>query len=302
MSLSTTNKAPIVNDSETTIKSLLSGAIEFHVHPGPDGKTLRKMDMFEVVRAARMVGMRAVVLKDKSCGTGAIAQLVNKYAGGCLAIGAITLDVSIGGINPAAVEIEAALGSKVVWMPTYSARNDPSKKKTDKDRRQNDLVILRDNGELLPEVIEIIEIIKQHEMVLATGHLSREEIFTLIGMAAEKGVKKMVITHPLSENVGTRLSVKDQIQLAQMGAYIEHTWVASLPRHANIPISDFVEAIRAVGVKKCIMATDFGQMHNPAPIEGFRMMLKALLAEGFSEEELAYMVRKNQVELLGLAL
>lgn len=302
MSLSTTEKATILNDSEATIKRLLSGAIEFHVHPGPDGKTLRKMDMFEVVRAAKMVGMRAVVLKDKSCGTGAIAQLVNKYAEGCLAIGAITLDVSIGGINPAAVEIEAALGSKVVWMPTYSARNDPSKKKTDKDKRQNDLVILKESGELLPEVIEIIEIIKQHDMVLATGHLSREEIFTLITIAAEKGVKKMIITHPLSENVGTRLSVEDQIRLVQMGASIEHTWVASLPQHANIPVSDFVEAIRAVGVKKCIMATDFGQIHNPAPIEGFRMMLKALIAEGFSEEELSYMVRKNQVELLGLEL
>jgi hypothetical protein len=135
------------------IKQLLSGAIEFHVHFGPDGLTKRKNDAFELLRDAKSVGMQAVVLKNKSIGTGAIAQLANKYANGSLAIGAITLDISVGGFNPRAVEIEAAMGSKVVWMPTFSAQNDPTHKKTEKERKQNNLTIFDQNGNISPKVI-----------------------------------------------------------------------------------------------------------------------------------------------------
>jgi hypothetical protein len=289
-----------MNAPDETIRSLLAGAIEFHFHPAPDGATPRKVDAFEALREAKSAGMRAMVLKDKSCGTGAIAQLANKYAGGATAVGALTLDKSIGGLNPEAVEIEAALGSKVVWMPTYSAQNDPTKKKTEQGVKRYNLTIFDGNGALLPEVTEIIEIVKNHDMVLATGHLSKKETFALIEAAARRGLKKMTVTHPLTINVNTRLTVEEQIALSQMGAYMEHTWVATMPKHDHLPFSDYTVAIRSVGVAKCLVATDFGQVHNPAPLEGFRLMLASLLQEGFSAEELAIMVKDNPAKLLGL--
>jgi len=286
--------------TDETISTLLAGAIEFHFHPAPDGSTPRKVDAFEALREAKSVGMRAMVLKDKSCGTGAIAQLANKYAVGATAVGAITLDKSIGGLNPEAVEIEAALGSKVVWMPTYSALNDPTKKKTEKGNKRYNLTIIDSTGALLPEVIEIISIVKDHDMVLATGHLSKKESFALIKAAANRGLKKMAVTHPLNINVKTRMTVDEQIALSQMGAYMEHTWVATMHKHDELPFSDFTVAIRAVGVAKCLVATDFGQIHNPTPLEGFRLMLASLLQEGFSSEELAIMVKDNPARLLNL--
>jgi len=289
-----------MNSPDEIIRNLLAGAIEFHFHPAPDGSTPRKVDAFEALRDAKLAGMRAMVLKDKSCGTGAIAQLANKYADGALAVGAVTLDKSIGGLNPEAVDIEAALGSKVVWMPTYSALNDPTKKKTEKGVKRYNLTILDDNGALLPEVTEIIEIVKNNDMVLATGHLSKKETFALVKAAVGCGLKKVAITHPLTINVNTRLTVEEQIVLSRMGAYIEHTWVATMPKHDRLPISDYTVAIRAVGVAKCLVATDFGQYHNPAPLEGFRLMLGGLLREGFSAEELAIMVKDNPSKLLGL--
>jgi hypothetical protein len=289
-----------MNSQDEIIRSLLAGAVEFHFHPDPDGTTPRKVDVFEALRQAKSAGMRAMVLKDKSCGTGAIAQLANKYADGVTAVGAITLDKSIGGLNPEAVEIEAALGSKVVWMPTYSAQNDPTKKKTDKGVKRYNLTILDGSGELLPEVNEIIEIVKERDMVLATGHISKKESFALIKATASRGLKKMVVTHPLNINVRTRMTVEEQITLSRMGAYIEHTWVATMPKHDQLPFSDFTQAIQAVGVDKCIVATDFGQVHNPTPLEGFRLMLAGLLQEGFSAGELAIMVKDNPVRLLGL--
>jgi hypothetical protein len=285
---------------DETIKQLLSGAIEFHVHFAPDGMTQRKNDAFELLRDAKSAGMRAVVLKNKSIGTGALAQLANKYAGGALAIGAITLDTSTGGFHPEAVAIEAAMGSKVVWMPTFSAQNDPTHKKTEKERKRNTLTVLDKNGKLLIEVVEIIEIIKDNDMVLATGHLSKKEIFVLIEAAVGMGIKKLVVDHPLTKHVGTGLSIDDQIALSKMGASIEHCWCASMPKNGNVPPGDFAEAIRAVGVEKCILSTDFGQVHNPTPLEGFRMMLSSLLQEGFSKEELERMVKHNSAELLGL--
>jgi hypothetical protein len=289
-----------MNSQDEIIRSLLAGAVEFHFHPGPDGTTPRKVDAFEALREAKSAGMRAMVLKDKSCGTGAIAQLANKYADGVTAVGAITLDTSIGGLNPEAVEIEATLGSKVVWMPTYSAQNDPTKKKTDKGVRRYNLTILDDNGELLPGVNEIIEIVKERDMVLATGHISKKESFALIKAAASRGLKKMVVTHPLNINVRTRMTVEEQKTLSQMGAYMEHTWVATMPKHDHLPHNDCTQAIRAVGVAKCIAATDFGQVHNPAPLEGFRLMLAGLLKEGFSAGEVAVMVKDNPAKLLEL--
>jgi Family of unknown function (DUF6282) len=283
-----------------TIKELLSGAVEFHVHFAPDGLTKRKNDAFELLMEAKSVGMRTVVLKNKSYGTGAIAQLANKYCDGAQAVGGITLDVSVGGLNPEAVAIEAAMGSKIVWMPTYSASNDPTHKKTNKQKSRNNLSILDQNGKLLPEVVEILEIIKEHKMVLATGHISRDEIFTLFEVAVGMGVEKLVVNHPLTPSVGTRISISDQVALSQMGAYMDHCWVATMPKHSHLPASDYVEAIREVGVDKCIVSTDFGQIHNPTPLEGFQAMVGTLLDNGFTVGELSQMVKTNPALLLDL--
>lgn len=283
-----------------TIRGLLKNAVEFHVHFAPDGLTKRKNDAFELLKEAKSVGMRAVVLKNKSFGTGAIALLANKYCDGARAIGGITLDSSVGGLNPEAVAIEAAMGSKIVWMPTYSSKNDPNHMNTKKQKIRNSISIVDTEGILLPEIIEILGIIKENEMILATGHISRNEIFILFKTAIEMGITRLVVNHPLTPSVGTRLSIEDQIILSKMGAYMDHCWVATRPKHSRLPISDYVTAIKAVGVDKCIMSTDFGQVHNPTPLEGFRDMVQGLLEEGFTIEELEQMIKQNPAQLLDL--
>jgi hypothetical protein len=137
-------------------------------------------------------------------------------------------------------------------------------------------------------------------MVLATGHISREETFFLVETAVGMGLKKIVVDHPLAKNVGTGLSIEDQIALSKMGAFIEHTWCATMPKHGHVSPCQFAEAIRAVGIEKCVMTTDFGQVHHPTPLEGFCLMLQALLKEGFRVEELERMVKDNPALLLGL--
>lgn len=285
---------------DNLLQRALTGAVEFHVHFDPDGLTPRKNDVFQLVREAKSIGMRAIVLKNKSCGTGAIAHLANKYANGALAIGAVTMDLSMGGFNVEAVSIEANLGSKVVWMPTYSARNDPSRKRTDWERENYNLTVLDARGNVLPEVLEVLQIIKQNEMVLATGHISKDEIYALMDAAQEVGVKKIVIDHPLMHHVGTLLDIEDQVALSKRGAFIEHCWVGTTRNSANIPVDEMVNAIRAVGVEKCILASDFGQIHNTTPTEGFLMMVRTLFELEFRLNEIEYMVKENPSSLLGI--
>jgi len=61
-----------------------------------------------------------------------------------------------------------------------------------------------------------------------------------------------------------------------------------------------VEHVKAVGIERCILTTDFGQDANPPPPEGFRMMLTIMLRLGLSEKELHTLVKTNPARLLGL--
>ena len=71
-------------------------------------------------------------------------------------------------------------------------------------------------GRVLPETREVLALIARHGMVLATGHLGREEIFAVVDAALEEGVSEIVVTHP--EFPSQNLSIDDQQALAQRGA------------------------------------------------------------------------------------
>ncbi len=57
-------------------------------------------------------------------------------------------------------------------------------------------------------------------MILATAHLSRDEIFAVVDVALVEGVKRIVITHP--EFPSQNISAVDQKALTERGAYLEH--------------------------------------------------------------------------------
>ena len=59
------------------------------------------------------------------------------------------------------------MGGRIVWMPTYSAKADKEAKGLD-----GGISLLDSSGSLVPEIHPILETIKSHDMVLATGHIS----------------------------------------------------------------------------------------------------------------------------------
>jgi len=246
------------------IDMIMRGSIDMHLHHGPDPRVERRADALQVARQAEEAGMRAIVLKSHEYPTAPVAYILSQVVSKIGIFGSICLDFEVGGLNPYALEASARLGAKVVWMPTFTSAN---------DRRINGLgddgiTVLNSQGELLPVVEEILNIVKNYQMVLATGHLSAPEIFALVERAIKKGITNIVITHPLWPRGGAKLGLPEQQQLASRGAFIEHCFGNAMPFPDRLDPIKIVDAVRAVGPEHCVVTTDLGQAHNPTPTEG----------------------------------
>jgi hypothetical protein len=153
-------------------------------------------------------------------------------------------------------------------------------------------------GALVPEAHEVLAVIARHDLVLATGHLSRDEIFALVDGAVEAGVRRIVVTHP--EFPSQRVSVEDQCALAERGALMERAFTT--PYTGKCSWERVFESSRAVGVEHTVWATDLGQVFNPPVEDGLALLADRFLAAGFGEEEVRTMAVTNTRLLAGVAV
>lgn len=277
--------------STSVIERLMEGAIDFHVHAAPDPYHERRLDVLDLAHRSKEAGMRAVVAKNHQFGTAPLASLVNRIVPGFTLIGSLTLNREAGGLNPDIVESAAMAGAKVIWMPTSSSIIN--------SREGQGISLLDDGQKLLPEVMSILEIIRDNDMVLGTGHISLEEMVAVTAKGNALGVK-ITITHPLHTGFGQRLTLKQQQELISMGSIIEHCFVACMPDLGGMSPKVIVDHIKGAGEEHCVLSTDFGQATNPLPPEGFRMMIGNMLNYGLSEEEIETVIKINPARLLGL--
>ena len=266
------------------VEELLHGSFDLHVHtlPGP-GADLR-MDALDTGRHAHEAEMAGFVLKSHYYPTTPVAQLVSRVYPGLRVAGSIVLNREVGGLNPAAVQAAADIGARVVWMPTKSAAASgvPG------------LRLTGDDGEVLPEVMDVLEVVRATDMVLASGHASPAETLALLAAAKDLGVARTIVTHP----VGTADTAQIN-EMAALGAYIEHTFLSCTPSRQRTTPSEMAASVREIGVDRCIITTDFGQWMNPSPAEGMRMAIAELLNAGMSDNEVSALVTKNPLELVG---
>ncbi|MBI2329459.1 MAG: hypothetical protein HYU85_07500 [Chloroflexi bacterium] len=279
-----------------TTERMVQGSIDMHVHHAPDAHIRRRVDALQAALQAEEAGMRAIVLKNHDYPTAPLAHIVNQSVRNLTVFGSISLDFAIGGLNPSAVETSALLGAKVVWMPTFSSANDRERLGFSGEG----IRILNEKGKIVPALQDILDIVKSHDMVLATGHVSAAEAFALVDEAKRKGITKIVVTHPLETRVGAALSIEEQQQMAEKGAFIEHCFLCTMPLGDRLDPMKIVEAVRAVGAERCLLTTDLGQDWNPPPAEGMRMMVATLLRCKLSIEEIELMIKVNPTRLLGL--
>jgi NAD(P)-dependent dehydrogenase (short-subunit alcohol dehydrogenase family) len=274
---------------------LLAGAIDIHVHHLPDDRP-RSIDAIDVAKLAASRGMRAIVLKNHYESTAGVAYLVRKVVPGVEVFGGIDLNLTVGGINPAAVEhmtrVTGGWG-RFVWMPTFDAENQV---RYSKENRA--FVRVAENGELLPAVKQVVALIAKHGLVLATGHSAPAEGLMLLREGRRQGVQHMVVTHAMNPPV--LMDISQMQEATKLGAFIEFVGGSLAAADAGARIDRFADAIRKIGPEFCILSSDLGQMGNPLPPDGFGAFLVALRARGLTEQEVDRMSKQNPARLLGL--
>ncbi len=285
---------------------ILSGSIDMHLHYAPD-TIPRKLDAIELAKKAKNAGMKAIVLKSHAFPSAPLAMMVEQVVSGIKVFGGLALNYSVGGINPDAVKTAIAVGAKVIWMPTISARNHLRHMKTTSAATHMEklgggfgegICIVDETGEVIPEVVEIITLVKEADIILATGHLSLGEIKALAIEVKKAGLRKFVVTHP--EFDITWISNEEQKALLHYGAYFERCYFPTTRLAQGLDPSIIARSMKEVGPESTIMSSDLGQVDNPNPLEGFRDFAEKILNCGISEEILHVMIRENPSRLLNM--
>ena len=101
----------------------MRGAYDLHVHVEPDLAT-RRIDDLGLARRFAELGLAGFVLKSHYVPTAERAAVVRAVVPGVRALGSITLNHGVGGLNAQAVEIAARSGARIVWLPTVDAENE----------------------------------------------------------------------------------------------------------------------------------------------------------------------------------
>ena len=275
----------------------LKGAIDIHVHQGPDSAP-RVIDADDVARQAKAAGMRAVVLKNHWAETASLAYMVRKMVPGIEVFGGLTQDIAMGGINIEAVKRAADMKggyARIVWLPTFDAQNQV--------KGMGPEVKVSENGKLLPSVLALLDYIaSRKQLTLATGHVSAQEALMVIREAKARGIAHIVVTHAMNGPIN--MSIPQMQEAAKMGATIEFVYGGTLEKGAKVTVKDFAQAMRAVGADHCIMSTDLGGARDyfrPMPAQGMLDFMNALHKLGLSAADIDKMAKTNPARVLGLA-
>jgi hypothetical protein len=308
------DRAKPADERSATIERLLVGAIDLHCHSGPSVMP-RDFDHIEAIEEASAAGFRAVLFKDHYYSADPIAELLRRHYGhlGVDLISGVALNNSVGGINRYAVDHSIKLGGRIVWMPTFSAANHIDQHKRDKDFHEKfptpkeqmlaptPLRALDANGEIHDELKFILDLIAEADSVLSAGHLHISEIWPLFEEAKRRGVRRLLVNHPIYV-VGAEIA--EVRQIVETGAYVEHSICmfveGSKFKFYTPEILD--QLIQAGTLDRTILGSDLGQVGNPRPIDGFRMVIGTCLDLGYTEEDIRKMVSTNAARLFGLDL
>lgn len=293
-------------------RELVKGAYDMHVHSGPDVIQRIGHDI-EIAEKFRDVGMAGFVAKSHYAPTSGRAALAREMVPEVDVIGSICLNQAVGGMNPIAVEMAAREGAKLVWFPTVDAENEPvgrmppvpganipfwahmQHQLRDEGVFSEAVPVVDRNMSILPETEQVLKSIAKHDMILATAHLNRDEIFAVVDAALAAGVKRIVITHP--EFPTQNLSKEDQALLAEKGAFLEHCIASIFFKKYSWNL--VFENIRYTGIDQCYFASDLGQPSKPPIEDGLAIAADMALSAGFSRDSVHQMIVGNTKRLVG---
>jgi hypothetical protein len=296
---------PLVTAQPDAFDHLLRGAIDLHVHGQPDlsdALANRGPDV-EVARLAHAYGLSGWVLKSHLWPTMDRARAVNAALGGTgfTVHGSITLNPPVGGLEPGVVELAAAHGARVVFLPTWGAAADHARDgyiarllrraapSFDEYHARTTIALCEPDGRLSGRARAVVDACHALGLALATGHASAAESRAVAGYCAGIG-QRLLVTHPLHYTTDLR---------EFPGALIEFAAAPLLHPDGHLTVRDVHEAITAIGPERAVLTTDVFSRWVPPQPECLRMFVEQLAYLGWTPEQLATMTATNPRTFLG---
>ncbi|MCF8588930.1 DUF6282 family protein [Gordonia sp. HY285] len=279
------------------------GAIDMHCHFGPEplveklAKHPHAVDPIEAAQEAFAAGMRAVVLKAHEFPSTAVADLANKAVPDVRSIAGMCCDHPVGGINPQAVETALRAGARVIWLPTLSSVSNRPAAVAAAFGVSEGIAVLDPDGELLPEVRAVMDLVAAYDAVLATGHITVDEHYAVAREFGRRG--RLVVTHAMHASAGPGLSVDQTAELADLGAVIEFCAHTCMGKPSTF--DQVIAAIARIGADQAIVSTDYGWTDSlPHPAAGLKGYVNSLWDAGVDEQDLRVMAGSVPARLLSL--
>jgi hypothetical protein len=272
------------------------GIFDIHAHASPDPAGRRSIDVFELAKLYLDAGFRGFLIMGHFDPTAGLAYLVKKATPELEVYGGIVLNTLIGGINLHAVRhfagMDGGLG-KIVYMPTVDCENEVRKSGS-----SGPCVRVSKDGRLLPEVLDMLDLIADLGLALSTGHNSSAEILMLIEAARERGINRILVTNPQYPAIS--MSTEDMKRAAEMGAYLEFIYYCVGMHGTKLTMRDYTDAIRAIGPERCILSSCGGQSWMPIHTFAWRELLAGMRGGGIEDSEIDVMCKRNPARLLSL--
>lgn len=300
-----------VGDTWQQINELMKGGIDVHIHTNPHAfPEIHAQDIIGLAQQAHLAGMRAMIVKDIGVTTTGATYVVCRLGPGIPIYGAHVMNLATGGINPRGVWIALnhGDGAKVVHFPTGDSLNHVIYRKrfyagVNPPLPEDQAISAVRDGALVPEVKEVIELIKQKGAFLATSHLAASETQLVVKAALDQGLDRIIISHALWPMTG--LSMDDLKYFASLGCLIEFEYCLMTPLmhfvHGEVPKDprEVVKAMKTVGIDSCFISSDLGQLYSPLPVDGMRTYVAILKRCGISDDEIKRMFHKNPARIAG---
>lgn len=195
----------------------MTGIVDFHIHSGPSLAPRHHTD-HDLTQLMAEVGVDRFVLKAHEGSTAERATLM-----GDAAVGSVVLNSTVGGANPDAVEVAARLGARVAWLPTISSPAHIAASSSAELKAHDGVsfrsVAVTSQGSVLTEWIDVFDVVAQHDMILASGHVTMDEAVAVFRVARSRGVRRLLVNHPMMAFLGWRDEHVEQ--LLELGVHIE---------------------------------------------------------------------------------
>ncbi|TNM53313.1 DUF6282 family protein [Brevibacterium sediminis] len=272
------------------VVAVTEGGIDLHTHPSPD-IVARSQSIDEAAWDFGSAGIAGFVVKSHSIPT---TTMVSMAPAGLPSrpLASITLNRSVGGLNPDAVDIAARMGAKVVWLPTKDSRIqcrfERSTSLSEPDSHRNPVRII-DGGRPVDALVDVIDAAVRNSLVLATGHLDQNEIFVVLDLADNRGLDNVIVTHPCLPHLD--ISIPAQVEMARRGALIEHT-MNSLAT-GKVTLDRVLRVIEQCGPQSTVLSGDLGQPEFGSIAAGLPMWARILLDHGVESAAIRQMIVEN---------